>query len=161
MRLEAEKIRNVTPGTLEEAMLIEKIKKSVFERLSRKGKGTLSDAFRKFDVDHDGQVTYDEFRNGMKNLDSRLTDGHIDILLSQFDKDSSGSIDYREFVANAAEQSDENIMLTPPVRMSLEQALEFIEDDELVEVTPENIRLRKKLLKEHERRRASRDREAS
>ena len=111
MRLEAEKIRNVTPGTLEEAMLIEKIKKSVFERLSRKGKGTLSDAFRKFDVDHDGQVTYDEFRNGMKNLDSRLTDGHIDILLSQFDKDSSGSIDYREFVANAAEQSDENIML--------------------------------------------------
>ena len=57
--------------------------------------------------------------------------------------------------------SDENIMLTPPVRMSLEQALEFIEDDELVEVTPENIRLRKKLLKEHERRRASRDREAS
>ena len=111
MRLEAEKIRNVTPGTLEEAMLIEKIKKGVFERLSRKGKGTLSDAFRKFDVDHDGQVTYDEFRNGMKNLDSRLTDGHIDILLSQFDKDSSGSIDYREFVANAAEQSDENIML--------------------------------------------------
>ena len=112
MRLsEAEKIRNVTPGTLEEAMLIEKIKKGVFERLSKKGKGTLSDAFRKFDVDHDGQVTYDEFRNGMKNLDSRLTDGHIDILLSQFDKDSSGSIDYREFVANAAEQSDENIML--------------------------------------------------
>ena len=92
-------------------MLIEKIKKGVFERLSRKSKGTLSDAFRKFDVDHDGQVTYDEFRNGMKNLDSRLTDGHIDILPSQFDKDSSGSIDETEFVANAAEQSDENIML--------------------------------------------------
>ena len=52
--------------------------------------------------------------------------------------------------------SDENILLTPPVRHSLEQALEFIEDDELVEVTPENIRLRKKLLKEHERRRAGR-----
>ena len=52
--------------------------------------------------------------------------------------------------------SDENIMLSPPVRHSLEQALEFIEDDELVEVTPASIRLRKKLLKEHERRRAGR-----
>lgn len=52
--------------------------------------------------------------------------------------------------------SDENIILTPPIRFSLEQALEFIEDDELVEVTPQNIRLRKKLLKEHERKRMSR-----
>ncbi|HKJ09811.1 MAG TPA: translational GTPase TypA, partial [Gammaproteobacteria bacterium] len=52
--------------------------------------------------------------------------------------------------------SDENILLTPPVRMSLEQALEFIDDDELVEVTPHFLRLRKKLLKEHERKRASR-----
>ena len=52
--------------------------------------------------------------------------------------------------------SDENILLTPPVKMSLEQALEFIDDDELVEVTPENIRIRKKLLKEHERKRLSR-----
>lgn len=53
--------------------------------------------------------------------------------------------------------SDENIVLTPPVNFSLEQALEFIEDDELVEVTPDSIRLRKKLLKEHERKRASRE----
>jgi GTP-binding protein len=52
--------------------------------------------------------------------------------------------------------SDENILLTPPIRQSLEQALEFIDDDELVEVTPNHIRLRKKLLKEHERKRASR-----
>jgi GTP-binding protein len=52
--------------------------------------------------------------------------------------------------------SDENIILTPPVRMSLEQALEFIDDDELVEVTPGFIRLRKKFLKEHDRKRASR-----
>ncbi len=51
--------------------------------------------------------------------------------------------------------SDENIILTPPIRLSLEQALEFIEDDELVEVTPENIRVRKKFLKEHERKRSS------
>ncbi len=52
--------------------------------------------------------------------------------------------------------SDENIQLTPPVRMSLEQALEFIDDDELVEVTPNHIRLRKKLLLEHERKKAAR-----
>ncbi len=52
---------------------------------------------------------------------------------------------------------DDAIMLTPPLRYSLEQALEFIEDNELVEVTPSAIRLRKKHLKEHERKRASRD----
>ena len=56
--------------------------------------------------------------------------------------------------------SDENIILTPPIRMDLEQALEFIDDDELVEVTPKSIRLRKKLLKEHDRKRASRAAEA-
>jgi GTP-binding protein len=54
--------------------------------------------------------------------------------------------------------SDENILLTPPVRLSLEQALEFIDDDELVEVTPASIRLRKKLLTDVERRRESRQR---
>jgi GTP-binding protein len=52
--------------------------------------------------------------------------------------------------------SDENILLTPAVRFSLEQALEFIEDDELVEVTPGAIRIRKRHLKEHERKRAGR-----
>ena len=52
--------------------------------------------------------------------------------------------------------SDENIVLTPPVRFSLEQALEFIDDDELLEVTPVTIRLRKKVLKEAERKRESR-----
>ena len=52
--------------------------------------------------------------------------------------------------------TDENILLTTPIRMSLEQALEFIDDDELVEVTPHHIRLRKKQLLEHERKRAAR-----
>ena len=52
--------------------------------------------------------------------------------------------------------SDENIILTPPIRMSLEQALDFIDDDELVEVTPHSIRLRKKLLTESDRKRAGR-----
>ena len=49
--------------------------------------------------------------------------------------------------------SDENILLTPPVVHSLEQAMEFIADDELVEVTPAHIRLRKKYLTENERKR--------
>ncbi|MGB0466822.1 MAG: translational GTPase TypA [Pontibacterium sp.] len=53
-----------------------------------------------------------------------------------------------------ASGTDENIQLTPPIRFTLEQALDFIEDDELVEVTPDSIRLRKKLLKENERKRA-------
>ena len=55
-----------------------------------------------------------------------------------------------------ASGTDEALTLTPPIRFSLEQALEFIDDDELVEVTPENIRIRKKLLTENERKRASR-----
>ena len=55
-----------------------------------------------------------------------------------------------------ASGTDENIALTPAVEHTLEQALDFIDDDELVEVTPESIRLRKKFLKEHERKRASR-----
>jgi len=53
-----------------------------------------------------------------------------------------------------ASGTDEALTLTPPIRHTLEQALEFIEDDELVEVTPESIRLRKKLLTENERKRA-------
>lgn len=52
--------------------------------------------------------------------------------------------------------TDENLIMVPPIRFSLEQALEFIEDDELVEVTPLSIRLRKKKLKEHERKRNDR-----
>ena len=54
--------------------------------------------------------------------------------------------------------SDENILLIPPLRFSLEQALEIIDDDELVEITPRAIRMRKKLLKEYERRREERAR---
>ncbi len=52
--------------------------------------------------------------------------------------------------------SDEAQVLTPPIKMTLEQALEFIDDDELVEVTPESIRIRKRYLTENERKRASR-----
>ncbi|MEE4638657.1 MAG: translational GTPase TypA [Wenzhouxiangella sp.] len=55
-----------------------------------------------------------------------------------------------------ASGKDDALLLTPPIRMSLEQALEFLADDELLEVTPDSIRLRKRLLKEHERKRAER-----
>jgi GTP-binding protein len=54
---------------------------------------------------------------------------------------------------------DEAVRLTPPMRMTLEKALAYIEDDELVEVTPKSIRLRKRLLEEHERKKAERSKE--
>ncbi len=56
-----------------------------------------------------------------------------------------------------ASGTDENIVLTTPINVTLEYALEFIDDDELVEVTPMSIRIRKKHLLEHERKRASRE----
>lgn len=59
-----------------------------------------------------------------------------------------------------ASGTDDNILLKPPRRLELEMALEYIEDDELVEVTPNNIRLRKMILKETDRRRAERKAEA-
>ena len=52
--------------------------------------------------------------------------------------------------------TDENIILTTPIPITLEYALEFIDDDELVEVTPKSIRIRKKHRLEHERKKASR-----
>lgn len=53
-----------------------------------------------------------------------------------------------------ASGTDDAVVLTPPIRLDLEQALEFIDDDELVEVTPHNIRIRKRLLTENARKRA-------
>ncbi|MFT7219719.1 MAG: GTP-binding protein [Candidatus Azotimanducaceae bacterium] len=57
-----------------------------------------------------------------------------------------------------ASGTDENVILTPAVKHSLEAAIEFIDDEELVEVTPNHIRIRKKLLTENERKRHSRER---
>ncbi|MCW5693607.1 MAG: translational GTPase TypA [Pseudolabrys sp.] len=57
-------------------------------------------------------------------------------------------------------QKDEAVRLTPPIRMTLEKALAYIQDDELVEVTPSSIRLRKKLLDENDRKREDRKKEA-
>ncbi|HKC42333.1 MAG TPA: translational GTPase TypA [Burkholderiales bacterium] len=56
---------------------------------------------------------------------------------------------------------DENVLLTPPVALTLEYAVEFIADDELVEVTPRSIRVRKRFLKAHERKRAEKDASAA
>src|SRR5487761_841565 len=55
-----------------------------------------------------------------------------------------------------ASGKDENVLLTPPVRLTLEYAVEFIDEDELVEVTPKSIRIRKRFLKEQDRKRAER-----
>ena len=60
-----------------------------------------------------------------------------------------------------ASGKDEAIVLTPPIQLTLEKAVEFIAEDELVEITPKNIRLRKRHLKEHERKRAMRESEAA
>ena len=56
-----------------------------------------------------------------------------------------------------ASGSDDALRLVPPLQMSLEKAIEFIADDELVEVTPKNIRLRKKILNNKDRERAARN----
>ena len=56
-----------------------------------------------------------------------------------------------------ASGKDEAIDLVPPIGLTLEYAVEFIADDELVEVTPQSIRIRKRFLKEHERKKASRE----
>ena len=56
-----------------------------------------------------------------------------------------------------ASGTDEAVRLVPPIALNLEYAVEFIDDDELVEVTPKSIRIRKRYLKEHERKKASRE----
>ncbi len=60
-----------------------------------------------------------------------------------------------------ASGSDEAVRLVPPIALTLEKAIEFIADDELVEITPNSIRIRKRYLKEHERKRASRQEQAA
>jgi GTP-binding protein len=66
----------------------------------------------------------------------------------------------KKFTNIRAAGKDDNVLLTPPLRMTLEKALAFIDDDELVEVTPKSIRLRKTLLDPHARRKDERKREA-
>ncbi len=91
-------------------------------------------------IDH-GQEVYEGMIIGIHSRDNDLT---------------VNPLKGKQLTNVRAAGTDENIVLTPPVRVSLEYALEFIDDDELVEVTPKQIRIRKKFLKEHERKRASR-----
>ena len=56
-----------------------------------------------------------------------------------------------------ASGKDEAVVLSPPIRFSLEQAMEFIDDDELIEVTPTSVRLRKRNVKETDRKRSERE----
>jgi GTP-binding protein len=56
-----------------------------------------------------------------------------------------------------ASGKDEAVVLSPPIRFTLEQAMEFIDDDELIEVTPTSVRLRKRNLKETDRKRSERE----
>ena len=67
----------------------------------------------------------------------------------------------KKLTAIRSSGNDEAMRLTPPREMTLEEALEWINDDELVEITPDCIRLRKKGLKPHERRQYYRDRMAA
>ena len=60
-----------------------------------------------------------------------------------------------------ASGTDENIVLVKPIKYTLEQAMEFIADDELVEITPTEIRLRKRALKENDRKRTGRSEESA
>jgi len=60
-----------------------------------------------------------------------------------------------------ASGTDEAVRLVPPIQVTLESAVEFIADDELVEVTPKSIRIRKRFLSEHDRKRAQRTEQVS
>ena len=62
----------------------------------------------------------------------------------------------KQFTNVRASGTDEAVRLTPPIKLTLESAVEFIDDDELVEITPKSIRIRKRFLLEHERKKASR-----
>lgn len=99
----------------------------------------LQDRGRMF-VEH-GQETYEGMIIGIHSRDNDLV---------------VNPMKAKQLTNIRAAGSDENLILTPPIKLTLEQALEFIDDDELVEVTPESIRLRKKMLKESDRKRASR-----
>ena len=78
--------------------------------------------------------------------------------------DLAHCVQHRGVVASAKQLTnfrvsgkEDAIKITPPIQLTLEYAVQFIEDDELAEITPKSIRLRKRFLKEHERKRASRE----
>ncbi len=87
------------------------------------------------------------------------TEVYEGMVIGQHNRDSDLEVNptrAKQLTNMRASGSDKSIVLTPPIEHSLEQALEFINDDELCEVTPNHLRLRKKFLTENERKRASR-----
>ena len=140
------------------------------------GSGIMTSVFDRYDVVKEGEVV--SRQNGVLismvkgktlayslfNLQDRgrLFLGHaVDVYEGQIIGIHSRSNDLtvnptkaKQLTNIRAAGTDEALTLVPPIKHTLEQALEFIEDDELVEVTPESIRLRKKLLTENERKRA-------
>lgn len=111
------------------------------------GKGQ-SVAFALFNLQERGQMLIgpgvDTYEGMIIGIHSRNNDLVVNVLKG------------KQLTNVRASGKDDAIALTPPIIFSLEQALEFINDDELVEVTPSNIRIRKKKLLEHERKRDSR-----
>ncbi|HUT51420.1 MAG TPA: translational GTPase TypA [Alphaproteobacteria bacterium] len=134
-----------------------------FERYAPRAAGTLADrrngvmismangkavAFALFNLQDRGRLfaePSDEIYEGMVvGIHARHTDMTVNPMKG------------KQLTNIRASGTDEAVTLTPAIRITLEYALEFIDDDELVEVTPKTIRIRKKLLKEHERKKASR-----
>jgi GTP-binding protein len=92
----------------------------------------------------------------MINAGEEIYEGQIVGIHSKDNDLTVNALRAKQLTNFRASGKDDALALTPPVRMSLEQALEFIDDDELVEVTPKSIRLRKKQLTENDRKKASR-----
>ena len=92
----------------------------------------------------------------MINPSDRVYEGQVVGIHSRDNDLTVNPLKGKQLTNVRASGKDDAIQLVPPVRHTLESALEFIDDDELVEITPENIRIRKRFLLEHERKRASR-----
>src|SRR5207248_10287624 len=88
--------------------------------------------------------------------DERLSEGMIVGIHSRDNDLVVNPIKPQKLTTIRAAGKDDAILLTPPIELTLEYAVEFIADDELVEVTPTSIRIRKRFLKEQDRKRAAR-----
>ena len=92
----------------------------------------------------------------LKNHAIRLYEGMVIGIHSRDNDLVVNPIKGKQLTNIRASGTDEAVTLTPPIQLTLESAIEFIADDELVEITPKTIRIRKRYLLEHERKRASR-----
>ena len=95
--------------------------------------------------------------NFLEEVKNNLKLNDLDLIHSRSEDLAINVCKEKHLTNTRASGSDEALRLVPPIQMSLEKAIEFIQDDELVEVTPKNIRLRKKILDNKERERAARN----